>query len=185
MSTAAPSLGEPLVHPTGRAPGIRRAHGVIGAIVLVVWVGLAAFVLAHGRGSPSGVDVYSQLPADFDTQLQATGVHYSGLSPVDGTTVKAVLASTSGAGTVTSDANALVFRTSFSTIRPLGSKKFTDQPALMVVVPGVRSGSGSSSSGVFVEFVDPVTFQVFTQLTYDGSSASPSASPSTSLPAGG
>lgn len=168
-------MARSLAPQTGRPPGMKPVHGVVGAVVLVLWFGLAAFVLTHGRGDASGVDVYSELPPGFTTELQSRGVTYSGLSSVDATTVKAVLATASGSGATGS--SPLVFRTSLSSTRPLGSKKFTDQPALMVVVPGVQPSQGTSATSVFVEFVDPITFSVLTQLTYGGS-ATASATPS-------
>jgi hypothetical protein len=58
-----------------------------------------------------------------------------------------------------------VLRTSFSGGGQGAS--YTDQPALMVVVP--QAGSGTS---VFVAFLDPTTYKTLTSLTYAASDAS-------------
>jgi hypothetical protein len=91
---------------------------------------------------------------------------------VDDATVQQVLAhATAGAGA--GGSNPIVLRTSF-TDHGRGAS-FTDQPALMVVVPSSGpsaspSGSGGSSA-VFVAFLDPTTYRTLATVTYDSSGA--------------
>jgi hypothetical protein len=165
-------LSEPVARATGRPHGFRPFHLVVGVVMAVVWVGLGAFVLAHGRGDSSSVDVYSELPPDFTSQLQAQGVQYQGLSSVDAATTQQVLAQPLGGGVVSSGSDALVLRTALTETGTERGTTYTDQAALMVVVPDAQTGGSGSS--VFVAFLDPVTFRTLTTLTYDA--AAPSAS---------
>ena len=157
---------------TGRPPGFRPYHLAVAGVVGVVWFGVLAFVLLHGKGEDSSVDVYSELPPGFTTSLQQQGVRYAGLSPVDSGTVQQVLAhATVDSGVATSGAAPIVLRTSFSDHG--NGASFTDQPALMVVVPNGRSaGAGGSGSSVYVAFLDPTTYKTLTSLTYDGGGVS-------------
>ena len=171
-------MGESLIRQTGRPAGFKPFHLVVAAVIAVIWVGLAAFALTHGRGEQSSVDVYSELPADLTFQLQAKGVRYQGVSSVDAGTTQTVLSRVGGNG-VTAGSGALVVRTSFSDNAQAAGKSgktYTDQPALMVVAPQTSASGGSGS--VFVAFVDPTSYQVLTSLTYTSSAVSPSPSPS-------
>jgi hypothetical protein len=142
----------------GGPPGFRPAHLVIGAVVLVLWFGGLAFVLAHGRDETSSADVYSQLPPGFTSALEAEGVTYSGLSPVDSGTEDRVLAQlpadSSGSG-----GTPLVFRTSYSVTTGSGQSR-TSTPALMVVIPS------PTDNGFRVDFVDPVGYRVLDSVEY-------------------
>ena len=162
-------MSEPIVRPLGRPPGFKPFHLVVGIVVACAWVGLAAFVLTHGHGQSSSVDVYSELPPDFTAQLQAHGVQYQGLSPVDATTTTEVLAQPLGGGVVSSGANAIVLRTALTATGAGQGTAYTDQAALMVVVPDAQTGGSGSS--VFVAFLDPVTFKTLTTLTYDATAS--------------
>jgi hypothetical protein len=163
-------LSPEYVRRTGRPPGFQPYHLVVGGVLAVVWVGILAFVLTHGKDESSSVDVYSELPPGFTTSLQAQGVRYTGLSPVDSTTVQQVLShATTDSGVAPGGANPIVLRTSF-TDHGRGTA-YTDQPALMVVVPNAQS-AGSSGSSVFVAFLDPTSYKTLTTLTYDASGAS-------------
>jgi hypothetical protein len=166
-------LSEPLVRHTGRPYGFRPFHVVVGVALALVWVGLAAFVLTHGHGESSSVDVYSELPPEFTAKLQAQGVQYQGLSSVDAATTQQVLAQAQSGGGIASGSNALVLRTSLTDTSGKPGTSFTDQAALMVVVQDAQAG-GASGSSVYVAFVDPVTYQVLTSLTYDVTAASAS-----------
>ena len=164
-------MSEPVARPLGRPYGFKPFHLVVGVVVACVWVGLAAFVLTHGRGQDSAVDVYSQLPPDFDARLQAQGVQYQGLSPVDAATMQRVLAQPLSGGVVSSGSSAIVLRTALTdTGAQQGSSTYTDQAALMVVVPDVQAGGSGSS--VYVAFLDPVTYKTLTSLTYDAATGS-------------
>ena len=158
--------------PAGRLPGFRPYHLVVAAIVGVVWFGVLAFVLLHGKDEDSSVDVYSELPPGFTTSLQQQGVRYAGLSPVDSGTVQQVLSHATADSTVAaSGATPIVLRTSFSDHGK--GARFTDQPALMVVVPSTQSaGAGGSGSSVYVAFLDPTTYKTLTSLTYGAGGAS-------------
>jgi hypothetical protein len=162
-------LSEPVARPAGRPYGFKPFHLVVGVVVACVWVGLAAFVLSHGKGEASSVDVYSALPPDFTSQLQAQGVQYQGLSPVDAATTQQVLAQPLGGGAASSGSSAIVLRTALTDAGAKQGTSYTDQAALMVVVPDVRTGGSGSS--VYVAFLDPVTFKTLTTLTYDASAA--------------
>jgi hypothetical protein len=138
------------IHRTGAPPGFRRQHLVIGAVIFVVWFGVMAYVLTHGRDEPSSVDVYSQLPPGFSQALASQGVTYSGLSPVDPATESQVLARV-GAPAGSSGAKPLVFRTSFTASQ--GAQPGSPTAALMVVVPMSPAGA------LHVDFVDPTTYR--------------------------
>ncbi len=157
---------------TGRPPGFRPYHLVVAGVVGVVWFGVLAFVLLHGKDEDSSVDVYSELPAGFTTSLQQQGVRYAGLSPVDSGTVQQVLDhATADSNVDTSGAAPIVLRTSFSDHG--NGASFTDQPALMVVVLNAQSsGAGGTGSAVYVAFLDPTTYKTLTSLTYDAGAAS-------------
>ena len=159
------------VRPTGRPPGSKPIHLLYGALFAVGWVLLLLFVLTRGHGDQSSVDVYSQLPPAFTNELAAKGVLYQGLSPVDSGTVEQALTHASTEGTASVGANPIVLRTSFSD----QAKGFTDQAALMVVVPGSTVTGGGP--GVFVAFLDPTTYRTLTSFSYatSGSAATPSA----------
>jgi hypothetical protein len=164
-------LSEPVARPVGRPHGFKPFHLVVGAVVACVWVGLAAFVLSHGHGRSSSVDVYSELPADFNAQLHAQGVQYQGLSPVDAATTQRVLAQPLGGGVVSSGTGAIVLRTALTdTAAQHGDTTASNEAALMVVVPDVQAGGSGSS--VYVAFLNPVTYQTLTTLTYDTASGS-------------
>ncbi len=89
------------IHRTGAPHGFKPYHLVVGAVVLVAWFGVLAFVLTHGRDEASSVDVYSQLPPGFTGALQAKGVTYKGLSPVDAATQSQALATCPRSATTT------------------------------------------------------------------------------------
>jgi hypothetical protein len=165
------------VHRTGPPPGFKPFHLVVAGVLAVVWFGTLGFVLTHGHHQQSSVDVYSELPPGFTSALEHQGVRYSGLSPVDGATVQQVLShATTGTGVAAGAANPIVLRTSF-TDHGKGAS-FTDQPALMVVVPSAQptaspstTGSGGSSP-VYVAFLDPTTYKTLANVTYDASGVS-------------
>lgn len=167
-------MSEPYAHPVGRTSGMKPVHGVIALVLAVVWFGTLGFVLVHGHGGASSVDVYSELPPGFDAALQAHGVKYQGLSSVDATTQKAVESLPSPAESQATGAAPLVLRTSLSDLtKPRGGgASYTNQPALMVVL---NTTSTQSGAGIFVEFVDPTTFKVLRTLQY---AAAPPSSPS-------
>jgi len=154
------------LHRTGAPPGFKRYHLVVGAVVLVVWFAVLAFVLTHGRDESSSVDVYSQLPAGFTGALQAKGVTYQGLSPVDPTTQSQVLAALPALGN-DNGGKPLVFRTSFTQAQGVGQPGIAT-PALMVVVPDPQG------TDVHVDFVDPTSYQELRSVEYGGAGASPS-----------
>ena len=157
---------------TGRPPGFRPYHLVVGALIGLAWFGVLAFVLTHGKDQSSSVDVFSELPPGFTTSLQQQGVRYVGLSPVDDNTVQQVLAhATTDSRVATSGAAPLVLRTSFTDHG--GGASYTDRPALMVVVANTASTSpGGPASSVYVAFVDPTSYQTLTTVTYDAPGAS-------------
>jgi hypothetical protein len=153
---------------------MKPVHGVVALVLAVVWFGTLGFVLTHGHGDQSSVDVYSELPPDFNAQLQVHGVKYQGLSSVDATTQKAVetLPSPSDAGVT--GAAPLVLRTSLTDLHqpPGGGPTYTNQPALMVVIDATSTQSGAET---WVEFVDPITYKVLRTVQY---AAAPTASAS-------
>jgi hypothetical protein len=158
---------------------MKPVHGVFALVLAVVWFGTLGFVLTHGHGDQSSVDVYSELPPGFDAELQAQGVKYQGLSSVDATTQKAVESLPSPAAAGLTGAAPLVLRTAFTDLaRPRGrGPSYTDQPALMAVVDATGARAGGE---IWVEFVDPTTYKVLRTVRY---SASPSSVP-TSSPSG-
>jgi hypothetical protein len=164
-------LSPEYVRRTGRPPGFQPYHLAVAGLLAVAWIGILAFVLTHGDHQDSSVDVYSELPPGFTTSLQQHGVHYAGLSPVDDATVQQVLthATTSQSAAAPGGGNPIVLRTSF-TDRGQGAS-FTDEPALMVVVPSAQSAGGSGSS-VYVAFLDPATYKTLATVTYDDAGAS-------------
>jgi hypothetical protein len=157
----------PEVRATGRPPGSKPIHLVYGVVLAVFWVGLMVWVVTRGHGGGSSVDVYSELPPAFTNELAAKGVLYQGLSPVDSGTVDQVLSHASAEGGVSaSGSDPIVLRTSFSDTE----KGYTDQAALMVVVPDATSTAGASS--VYVAFLDPTTYKTLTSLSYPVSGGS-------------
>jgi hypothetical protein len=157
-------LSHDYIHRTGAPPGYRPRHLVIGVVVLVVWFGVLGFVLTHGRNEASSVDVYSELPAGFTGALQAKGVTYQGLSPVDATTQSQVLAQLPALGN-DNGGKPLGFRTSFTVAKGQGQPG-TATPALMIVVPD------PTGSDVHVDFVDPTSYRPLRSVEYGGSTSS-------------
>jgi len=157
-------LSPEYVHRTGAPPGYKPVHLVIGAVVFVVWFSVMAFVLLHGRAQPSSVDVYSELPSGFTGALQAQGISYEGLSPVDATTQQQVL---SHLPAVSNDngGKPLVFRTAYTVAKGVGQPG-TATPALMVVVPATRG------TDVQVDFVDPTSYRLLDSVEYGGGAPS-------------
>jgi hypothetical protein len=143
---------------------MKPIHAVVAGVLVLVWIGVLAFVLTHGKDQGSGVDVYSELPPGFTAALQTKGVTFSGLSPVDGATVQQVLshATTDVAGA--SGADPIVLRTAFTDLDQGAS--FQDRAALMVVVPPSQAESQASSGSVHVAFLDPTTYTTLTTVTY-------------------
>jgi hypothetical protein len=154
------------LHRTGAPPGFKRIHLVVGAVVFVAWFGVLAFVLTHGRGEASSVDVYSELPAGFTSSLQAKGVTYQGLSSVDAATEQQALAHVP-AQAGDNGGKPLVFRTSYTQPQGQGQPGVAT-PAIMVVVPDAQGGE------VHVDFLDPASYQELVSVAYDGASASTS-----------
>jgi hypothetical protein len=153
-------LSPEAARPTGRPPGSKPIHLVYGVVLAVAWVVLMVWVVARGHGGESAVDVYSELPPAFTNELAAKGVLYQGLSPVDSGTVEQALAHASVEGaTPATGSDPIVLRTSFSETE----KGYTDQPALMIVLPVTSAGGGSA---VFVAFLDPTTYKTLTSLSY-------------------
>jgi hypothetical protein len=149
------------VRPTGRPPGFKPVHLVVAGVLAVLWLGLTAFVLTHGRDQSSSVDVYSELPPGFTGALQSKGVTYQGLSSVDATTQQQALAHVPATtGQPAAQSQPLVFRTSFSVVRGNGQPGAAT-PALMVVVPG-------TGSAVQVDFVDPTSYHELKTVSYGG-----------------
>jgi hypothetical protein len=151
------------VHRTGAPPGFKPVHLVIGAAIFVVWFGVLAFVLTHGRGDASSVDVYSELPAGFTGELQAKGVTYQGLSPVDATTQQQALAHLPATGD-DNGGKPLVFRTSYTQAKGSGQPGVAT-PALMIVSPS------PTGTDVHVEFVDPTSYRELVSVEYGGSAS--------------
>jgi len=164
-------LSHEYVRPTGPPPGFKPIHLLYGGVFAVVWVLVLVFVLTKGHNDQSSVDVYSELPPAFTNELAAQGVLYAGLSPVDSGTVDQALAHASTGGTTAGGSSPIVLRTSFSD----QAKGYTDQAALMVVVPDTTVSGGGP--GVFVAFLDPTTYRTLASLSYatSGSGSTPSA----------
>lgn len=152
------------VHRTGAPAGYKPVHLVIGAVVLICWFAVLAFVLTHGRNEASSVDVYSELPPGFTGALETKGVTYQGLSPVDATTQQATLSHLPALGN-DNGGQPLVFRTSFSVTKGRGQPG-TPRPALMVVIPDPKG------SDVHVDFVDPTSYQPLETVEYGGTGTS-------------
>jgi hypothetical protein len=165
-------LSEPIARSAGRPHGFRPVHLVVGVAVACAWVGLTAFVLTHGKGESSSVDVYSELPPGFTAHLRAHGVQYQGLSPVDAATTRRVLAQPLGGGVASAGSSAIVLRTALSDSRANSGPTYDNEAALMLVVPGVQTGGGPKSS-VYVAFLDPLTFRSLTTLSYHAGPAVP------------
>jgi hypothetical protein len=174
-------LSEPVSEPEaprlGRTPGMKPVHAVVAGVFALFWIGLLAFVLFHGKDEGSSVDVYSELPPGFTAALQAKGVTYTGLSPVNGSIVDQVLAHAPADAASPSGVDPIVLRTSLND----PTQNLVDRAALMVVVPQSASQSASQSTSpsmsgsggsVYVAFLDPSTYQVLTTLTYAGAPAS-------------
>jgi hypothetical protein len=152
---------------------MKPLHAVVAVVFGLFWIGLLAFVLFHGKDEGSSVDVYSELPPGFTAALQAKGVTYTGLSPVDGSIVDQVLAHAPSDAAAPSGVDPIVLRTSLSD----PTQDIADRAALMVVVPQSASQSASESASqgggsVYVAFLDPTSYQVLTTLTYSGATAS-------------
>ena len=149
----------------GRTPGMKPVHAVVAGVLVLVWIGVLAFVLTDGKHDGTGVDVYSELPPGFTAALQTKGVTYAGLSPVDSTTEDQALSHAPSDASASAGGTPIVLRTSFSDAAQGGS--FQDRAALMVVVPQAQASTGS----VYVAFLDPTTYSTLTTLTYDGDAA--------------
>jgi hypothetical protein len=150
---------------------MKPVHAVLGGLFALLWIGVLAFVLLHGKDEGSAVDVYSELPPGFTAALQAKGLTYAGLSPVASGTVDQVLAHAPADAGALSEVDPIVLRTSFSDAAHDAS--FQDRAALMVVVPRQASRSASETGGsVYVAFLDPTSYQVLTSVTYSGTGAS-------------
>lgn len=161
------------IHRTGAPPGFRPRHLVIGAVIFVVWFGVLGFVLTHGHGGASSVDVYSELPSGFNQGLATQGVSYQGLSPVETGVEQQALAHLPALGP-DNGGQPLVFRTTFTAAAGSG-RTGTPTAALMVVVPDPRG------TDVRVDFVDPTTYRTLESVEYG---AGPSSSPSSTSPSG-
>jgi len=161
------------IHRTGAPPGFKPRHLVIALVILVVWFGVLGFVLTHGRGGASSVDVYSELPSGFNQGLATKGVSYQGLSPVETGVQQAALAHLpalghDSGGNGDNGGQPLVFRTTF-TVAAGSGRTGTPTAALMVVVPDPRGND------VRVDFVDPTTYRTLESVQYV---SVPSSSPS-------
>jgi hypothetical protein len=157
---------------------MKPVHGVYALVLAVLWFGTLGFVLTHGHGDASSVDVYSELPPGFDAQLLAHGVKYQGLSSVDATTQQAVESLPSSVSAGVTGSAPLVLRTSLSDVaKPQdGGPSYTNQAALMVVITGTSAQTGAET---WVEFVDPTTFKVLRTVQYAvTASSAPTAPPS-------
>jgi hypothetical protein len=146
---------------------MKPVHAVVAVAFAVVWACILGFVLLHGKGGGSSVDVYSELPPGFTAALQKEGVTYTGLSPVGSSTVDQVLAHAPSDASASGAAEPIVLRTAFSA----PADGFRDRAALMVVVPHSAS---QPAGGVYVAFLDPASYRVLTSLTYPAASASAS-----------
>ena len=145
---------------------MKPIHAVVAGVLVLVWAGVLAYVLTHGKDQGSGVDVYSELPPGFTAALQTKGVTYTGLSPVDNATVKQVLSHATTDAATAGGTDPIVLRTAFTDSAQGGS--FQDRAALMVVVPQPQASSGS----VYVAFLDPTTYSTLTSVTYDDAGGS-------------
>jgi hypothetical protein len=154
------------IHRAGAPPGFKPRHLVIGALIFLVWFGVLGFVMTHGRDQQSSVDVYSELPSGFTGALEAKGVTYAGLSPVDAGTQEQALAHLPALG-ADNGGKPLVFRTSFTATQGSG-KPGTATPALMVVVPDPQG------TDVHVDFVDPTSYRTLQTVDYGGAGSSSS-----------
>jgi hypothetical protein len=152
---------------TNTPPGFRPLHLVFGVVIAVAWFGVLGFVLTHGRGDSSSVDVYSQLPPGLNAALAAKGVSYQGLSPVDSAVQQQALAHLPALGE-DNGGQPLVFRTSF-TVAAGSGRPGTATSALMVVVPD------PAGSKVHVDFVDPTSFRTLESVEYAAGPSSGSA----------
>jgi hypothetical protein len=165
-------LSEPEAGRSGRS-GMKPVHGVVAAVLALLWAGVLAFVLTHGHDDPSSADVSSQLPPGFSAGLKTHGVTYAGLSPVDGATVRQVLSTASTDASARPGTAPIVLRTSFTD--HAHDADYADRPALMVVIPDPRYSRATAGRGdsapVYVAFVDPQSFQVLTSVTYDAAPA--------------
>ena len=155
-------------------PGFRPLHLVIGIVFAVVWFGVLGFVLTHGRGDASSVDVYSQLPPGLNAALAAKGVSYQGLSPVDSGVQQQALAHVPAVGD-DNGGQPLVFRTSF-TVAAASGRPGTATSAIMVVVPDPQG------TEVHVDFVDPTSYRTLESVRYAASSSPGPASPGPASP---
>jgi hypothetical protein len=152
----------------GRTPGMKRSHALVAGLFALAWAAVLAYVLTHGSHDQSSVDVYSELPPGFTSSMQAQGVTYAGLSPVDGATVQQVLSHATTSVAAPSGGTPIVLRTAFSATGT--GKAFHDRAALMVVVPDAQ---GAQSGSVYVAFLDPTTYQLLTSVTYAQAGSSP------------
>ena len=157
----APDAGKPdYIHRTGAPYGFKPYHVPIAVVVFVAWFSVLGFVLLHGRNEESSVDVYSELPAGFTAQLQAKGVTYQGLSPIDPSIQTAALAHVPSVGN-DNGGKPLVLRTSFTETKGSGQPGVA-RAALMIVVPD------PTGTDVHVDFVDPDTYAVLDSVEYGG-----------------
>jgi hypothetical protein len=146
---------------------MKPVHALVAGLFALFWIGLLAYVLTHGKGDDSGVDVYSELPPGFTAALQTKGVTYAGLSPVDGSTVAQVLSHANAADLGTDGSGTpIVLRTAFSDTSQ--GNGFQDRAALMVVVPQSQATDGA----VHVAFLDPTSYTTLTTVSYGGAGAS-------------
>jgi hypothetical protein len=148
------------IHRDGAPYGFKPYHLVIGVVIFVVWFGVLGFVLTHGRNEASSVDVYSELPAGFTGALQAKGVTYQGLSPVEPSIQQQALAQVPSIGS-DNGGKPLVFRTSYTQTKGSGQPGIA-KAALMVVVPD------PTGTDVRVDFIDPNSYQELLSVHYGG-----------------
>jgi hypothetical protein len=158
------------IHRIGAPYGFKPYHLVVGAVVFIAWFSVLGFVLTHGRDEASSVDVYSELPPGFTGSLQAEGVTYQGLSPVDAATQSAALAHVPALGN-DNGGKPLVLRTSFTVAKGVGQPGVATS-AIMVVVPD------PTGSDVHVDFLDPTSYQELKTVEYGATSTSGGSSPS-------
>jgi hypothetical protein len=156
-----PEATSDYIRHSGAPYGFKPYHLVVAVVVFVAWFSVLGFVLTHGRNEASSVDVYSELPLGFTGALQAKGVTYQGLSPVDPTTQQQALAHLPALGN-DNGGKPLVFRTSYAVAKVAGQPR-TATPALMVVVPDPQG------TDVTVDFVDPTSYRELGSFEYAGS----------------